>query len=103
MSSFSVPSTSSVFGANGSIADGFVDAQLAALVNGIASHVDDYDDTHLETIIYPPGPVASALFPIAEAFDPVSGEDFVTAFVAGVEAECKLGLSVSAEVRDSHY
>jgi aconitate decarboxylase len=101
MSSFSGPSTSSIFGANGSIADGFVDAQLAALVNGIASHVDDYDDTHLETIIHPAGPVASALFPVAEAFGPVSGEDFVTAFVAGVEAECKIGLSVSPEVRSS--
>jgi len=99
MSSFSGPSTSSIFGANGSIADAFVDAQLAALVNGIASHVDDYDDTHLDTIIHPAGPVASALFPIAEAYGPVRGEDFVTAFVAGVEAECKLGLSVSPE----HY
>jgi 2-methylcitrate dehydratase PrpD len=96
---FSGPPTSSIFGANGSISQGFADAQVAALVNGIASHVDDYDDTHLDTIIHPAGPVASALFAIAEAYGPVHGNDFVTAFVAGVEAECKLGLSVWPE----HY
>lgn len=91
---FSGPATSSILGANGSITNGFADAQVAALVNGIASHVDDYDDTHLETIIHPAGPVASALLAVAEAYGPVSGQDFMTAFVAGVETECKLGLSV---------
>lgn len=99
LSPFSGPPTSSIFGANGSISNSVADAQVAALVNGIASHVDDYDDTHLETIIHPAGPVASALFAIAEAHGPISGHDFITAFVAGVEAECKLGLSVSPE----HY
>jgi aconitate decarboxylase len=106
LSAFSGPSTSSILGANGTSRDrngtdsyGYADAQIAALVNGIASHVDDYDDTHLETIIHPAGPVASALLAIAEAHGPVSGHDFITAFVAGVEAECKLGLSVSPE----HY
>jgi aconitate decarboxylase len=99
LSPFSGPPTSSILGANNSISRGFADAQVAALINGIASHVDDYDDTHLETIIHPAGPVASALFAVAEAYGPVTGQDFITAFVAGVEAECKLGLSVSPE----HY
>ncbi|KAI1841912.1 hypothetical protein JX266_011882 [Neoarthrinium moseri] len=96
---FGGPPTSSILGANGSISDAYADAQLAALINGIASHVDDYDDTHLETIIHPAGPVASALLAVAEWQQPVTGQDFLTAFVAGVEAECKLGLSVSPE----HY
>jgi aconitate decarboxylase len=101
LSAFSGPATSSILGANCSTNEttGYADAQIAALINGIASHVDDYDDTHLETIIHPAGPVASALLAIAEAHGPVSGYDFLTAFVAGVEAECKLGLSVSPE----HY
>lgn len=99
LAAFSGPPTSSILGANGSISDGYADAQTAALINGIASHVDDYDDTHLETIIHPAGPVASALFAVAEWKAPVSGHDFITAFVAGVEAECKLGLSVYPE----HY
>lgn len=96
---FGGPATSSILGSNGSISEGYVDAQVAALVNGIASHVDDYDDTHLETIIHPAGVVASALLAVAEWQGSISGEDFLTAFVAGVEAECKLGLSVSPE----HY
>ncbi|KKY30890.1 hypothetical protein UCDDA912_g09161 [Diaporthe ampelina] len=99
LAAFSGPPTSSILGANGSIGNGFADAQTAALINGIASHVDDYDDTHLETIIHPAGPVASALLAVAEWKGPVSGHDFITAFVAGVEAECKLGLSVYPE----HY
>jgi aconitate decarboxylase len=99
LSAFSGPPTSSILGANGTISAGFADAQVAAFINGIASHVDDYDDTHLETIIHPAGPVASALLAVAEAYGPVTGHDFITAFVAGVEAECKLGLSVSPE----HY
>ncbi|KAB8263543.1 hypothetical protein BDV32DRAFT_135792 [Aspergillus pseudonomiae] len=85
---------SSILGSNA-----FVDMQTAALVNGIASHVDDYDDTHADTPVHPSGPVASALLAVSEWKAPVSGEDFITAFVAGVEAECKLGISVYPE----HY
>ncbi|KAF5366141.1 hypothetical protein D9757_010953 [Collybiopsis confluens] len=70
------------------------DAQIAAFINGIAGHVDDYDDTHLQTIIHPAGTVASALFAVAEWKGGVNGSEFLTAFVAGVEAELKLGLSV---------
>ncbi|KAI2621009.1 2-methylcitrate dehydratase PrpD [Hypomontagnella submonticulosa] len=97
---FSGPATSSILGLN----DTSADAQVAAFVNGIASHVDDYDDTHLATIIHPSGVVASALLAVAETLSerdqrPVSGTEFLTAFVAGVEAELKLGLSVYPE----HY
>ncbi|KAJ7051230.1 2-methylcitrate dehydratase [Mycena amicta] len=70
------------------------DASHAALINGIASHVHDYDDTHLETIIHPTGPVASALLAQSEAIGGVNGEQFIVALVAGIEAECKLGLGV---------
>ncbi|ORY60065.1 uncharacterized protein BCR38DRAFT_443806 [Pseudomassariella vexata] len=96
---FGGPPTSSILGSNGSIGNTFADAQRAALINGIASHIDDYDDTHLESIIHPSGPVASALLAVSEWRGPVSGQDFLTAFVAGVETECKLGLSVYPE----HY
>jgi len=71
-----------------------IDASHAALLNGIASHGHDYDDTHLETIIHPTGPVASALLAQSEAIDDVRGEDFVLSLVAGIEAECKFGLGV---------
>lgn len=70
------------------------DPQLACLVNGVASHVHDYDDTHLATIIHPTGPVASALLAYAEHKGGVSGKDLLCALVAGIEASCKLGLAV---------
>ncbi|KAF5659037.1 immune-responsive 1 protein [Fusarium denticulatum] len=76
-----------------------LDAQHAALVNGIASHVHDYDDTHLDTIIRPTGPVASALLAAAEWICGISGKHFITALIAGIEAECKAGLAVWPE----HY
>ena len=65
----------------------------AALLNGISSHVFDFDDTHLKTIIHPAGPVASAILALAE-HRPVSGRDFLHAFILGVEAECRIGNAV---------
>jgi aconitate decarboxylase len=75
------------------------DLQHAALFNGIASHVHDYDDTHLATIVHPTGPVASAILAYAEYQGPVTGEELLLALVAGIEASCKLGLAVWPE----HY
>jgi 2-methylcitrate dehydratase PrpD len=65
----------------------------AALMNGITSHVFDFDDTHLPTIIHPSGPVASALFALAE-YKPISGAELLHAFILGVEAECRIGNAV---------
>ncbi|PZX41225.1 2-methylcitrate dehydratase PrpD [Roseinatronobacter thiooxidans] len=70
-----------------------LDPAHAALLNGITSHVLDYDDTHLKTIIHPAGPVASALLALAEN-RPMSGEDFLTALIVGVEVECRIGNAV---------
>ena len=65
----------------------------AALLNGISSHVFDFDDTHLRTIIHPSGPVAAALLPLAE-HHPCSGADLLHAFILGVEVECRIGNAV---------
>jgi 2-methylcitrate dehydratase PrpD len=75
-----------------------LDALHAALVNGISSHVLDYDDTHLKTIIHPAGPVASAALAVAE-MRPVSGAELLAAMVVGVEVECRIGNAVYPE----HY
>jgi 2-methylcitrate dehydratase PrpD len=75
-----------------------VDAMLAALVNGTSSHVFDFDDTHLKTVIHPSGPVAAAILALAEK-KPIKGADFLHAFILGVEAECRIGNSVYPE----HY
>lgn len=83
----------------GSLGGTRTDALHAALLNGIASHVHDYDDTHLATIIHPTGPVASALLAYAEYVaatggKPLTGPELLTALAAGIEASCKLGLAV---------
>ena len=70
-----------------------VDIFHAALLNGISSHVLDFDDTHLRTIIHPAGPVVSAILAVAE-YQPVSGSDFLNAIVLGIEAECRIGNAV---------
>jgi 2-methylcitrate dehydratase PrpD len=90
---FSGPATASVLGRSERL-----DPLHAALMNGISSHVFDFDDTHLRTVIHPAGPVASALLAFAE-YRPVSGADFVNAFVLGVEVECRIGNAVFPE----HY
>src|SRR5881409_1037191 len=69
------------------------DIMNAALINGISSHVLDYDDTHTRNIVHPAGPVISAILALSE-HRPVSGRDFVTALVVGVDVECRIGNSV---------
>ena len=67
-----------------------VDMASAALVNGIASHTFDFDDTHLKTIIHPAGPVASALLALAEV-QGASGRALIDALVLGIDVSCRLG------------
>ncbi|MGA2549893.1 MAG: MmgE/PrpD family protein [Burkholderiaceae bacterium] len=69
------------------------DIMNAAFVNGVSSHIFDYDDTHLKTIIHPAGPVASAALALAE-YHPVSGEEFLNAMILGVETCCRIGNAV---------
>jgi len=74
-----------------------LDIMHAALVNGISSHVLDFDDTHARAI-HPSAPVLPALIAYAE-WRPIAGRDLIHAFVLGVEAEERVGLSVFPE----HY
>jgi 2-methylcitrate dehydratase PrpD len=70
-----------------------MDPLHASLINGISSHVFEYDDTMPKNYIHPTPPVASALFAYAAA-NPVSGRDFVHAFVLGFETEARVGNAV---------
>jgi 2-methylcitrate dehydratase PrpD len=74
-----------------------LDILHAALVNGISSHVLDFDDTHARAI-HPSAPVLPALLGLAES-QGITGTRLVHAFVLGVEAEERVGLSVFPE----HY
>jgi 2-methylcitrate dehydratase PrpD len=70
-----------------------LDPLHASLMNGISSHVDDFDDTTPQNYIHPTSPVASAMFAYASA-NRVTGRDFLTAFVLGFEAESRVGNAV---------
>ena len=70
----------------------------AALANGTASHALDYDDVQASLSGHPSAPVLAAAFAMAER-ERASGAALVTAFVAGVEVESKLGRAVNP----AHY
>jgi 2-methylcitrate dehydratase PrpD len=93
LSPFSGPAQASLLGRPERL-----DCLHAALINGMASHTFDFDDTHLKTIIHPSGPVAAALLALAE-YLPVSGSAWIHAFGLGVEVECRVG----SAVYPSHY
>jgi len=93
LAGFSGPAQASLLGRGERL-----DIMHAALLNGISSHMFDFDDTHLKTVIHPSGPVASAVLALAE-YIPMSGADFLHAFILGVEVECRIGNAVYP----SHY
>ena len=88
MQPFSGPANASVLGRREAF-----DELNAALLNGIGSHVHEYDDTLPQNYIHPSVPVASALFAYASA-NPVSGRDFMHAFILGFEVESRIGDAV---------
>lgn len=62
----------------------------APLLNGIAMHVEDFDDTHLRTVIHPGAPVVPAALAAAE-WTNASGEDVLLATILGVEVALRVG------------
>lgn len=85
---YSGPRTASVLGRAEQL-----DPLYASLMNGISSHVYDFDDTTPKNYMHPTSPVASALFACASA-NRVSGRDFMEAFITGFEAEMRIGNAV---------
>jgi len=71
---------------------------MAALVNGISSHVVEMDDGHRKGIYHPGAPVFSAILPLAEKLD-LSGKRFIEAAVVGYE----IGVRSAVAVGKSHY
>jgi 2-methylcitrate dehydratase PrpD len=77
-------------------------ARFAALANGIAIHVDDYDDTQLASakdrvyglLVHPTVCVLPAALATAEVGG-MSGKDLFVAYQVGVEVECKIAEAIS--------
>ena len=77
-------------------------ARFAAFANGIAIHVEDYDDTQLAVakdrvyglLTHPTAPVLPAAFGLAET-NAQNGKDLMLAYHLGVEIECKIAEAIS--------
>lgn len=75
-----------------------VPASVAARVMGTSGHAHDWDDTQVSRdpahiyglLTHPTIPPLTAALVISEKLGSVSGEQFVTAFLAGFEVECKI-------------
>src|SRR5262249_21101596 len=70
----------------------------AALVDGILSHVLDFDDTHIPTILHPTGPVMAAGLPVAE-WRHRTGKELIATHIAAFEVEARASLALYPE----HY
>ncbi|MDB5983853.1 MAG: MmgE/PrpD family protein [Pseudomonas sp.] len=75
-----------------------VDVHFSALATGFAGHLDDFDDTHLATVIHPAASVLAVLTALALEAKP-SGAQALRAFALGCEAQLRVGVSISPE----HY
>ena len=70
----------------------------AALVNGAAGHALDFDDVNLAMPGHPSVAILPALLALAE-LKGSSGREVVTAFVAGYETACRIGMAL----QPGHY
>lgn len=70
----------------------------SAFLNGFSAHLLDLDDNHSLMLGHPTAPVLPVVLSVGEEVK-ATGEDAVTAFVLGVEVECRLGEIVNP----SHY
>ncbi len=70
-----------------------VSVEQAALINGTMSHVHDFDDTHIETVIHPSSPIIPAACAMGE-WRGLGGRECITAVAVGMEAALRIGVSV---------
>jgi 2-methylcitrate dehydratase PrpD len=75
-----------------------IDPLAAALATGFAAHVDDFDDTHLATVIHPGAAALGVVVGLVPATAP-SGGRALAAFALGCEAQLRAGIAISPE----HY
>ncbi len=78
------------------------DVLHASLINGLASSIYSFDDTHETAVVHPSGPIATAVLALAE-LQPVSGADLLAAFALGVEMTCRLCLATTVPPADGSF
>ncbi|ARK32588.1 MmgE/PrpD family protein [Halalkalibacter krulwichiae] len=67
-----------------------LESEKAAIINGTATHVLDFDDASIGVVIHPSAPILSAVIPLAEE-NGSSGEEVITAYSVGTEVMIRLG------------
>lgn len=77
------------------------DVLTATLLNCTSSGVHSFDDTHAEIILHPTGPIAAPLLAMSES-NKVSGRDFLTALVLGIEIESRLSRAIAVSPANCH-
>jgi len=75
-----------------------LDPYWGALAIGTAAHLDDFDDTHLATVIHPGASTLATVLSLVPETMP-SGRRFLGAFAAGCEAQLRIGCAISP----AHY
>ena len=78
------------------------DVLHAALINGLASSIYSFDDTHETAVVHPSGPIAAAALALTE-LRPVSGADLLAGFALGVEMTCRLCLGTTVPPADGSF
>ncbi len=77
-------------------------APAAALANATMAHTPDFDDTHGGSIIHPSSVVASTALAVGESSGR-SGEEILTAAVAGYESLLRLGLAAPGKFHEGGF
>ncbi|MBK1786781.1 MmgE/PrpD family protein [Prauserella cavernicola] len=75
----------------------------AAFATGLAAHLDDYDDTHLSTVIHPGAVCLAVLVGLQDELADADADEVLTAYAWGVEAQLRLGVAVSPEHYDAGW
>lgn len=65
----------------------------APMLTGLAMHVEDFDDTHLPTVVHPGAPVVPAALAVGEHVG-ASGREVVDAVALGVEVCLRVGIGL---------
>jgi 2-methylcitrate dehydratase PrpD len=85
----------------GVVCQGFkTSAEMAAWINGVASHCLDYDDVGIMSVVGNIHPSVSIL-PVVLALgakNHASGKEILTAFIAGIETELRLGFVMGKQI-----
>ena len=69
------------------------DAALAAMANGVLVNAADFDDTHKRALLHTGSVVVPPALALAEEAE-LSGQELITAVVAGYETAVRVGMSV---------